>query len=556
MPRSSIGLRDRESAALVSITVFGSSGEVGGNQILVEGGCSRILLDFGSRMSFDSTYFSNFLNPRTNTELRDRLTLGALPVIPGIYNQRLFEPAGAELLSNDRHRHILTKGSRHFGHSVQTYGEWLAMEGKPFAEALFVSHAHLDHVGAIGYLDTAIPLYCTKDTKTVIETIDEILMFKTEALESKVPYVAFYKKEGLEGIPKIAKEGTARNCFTMADGETRNIGGMRVTLVEVDHSVPGAASYIIETENKRILYTGDIRFHGTKPMTVDAFAARIGHVDLMICEGTRIDSDKKLTEKEIELRIAEKVSTASGLVLVDFGWKDTTRYETVRDAAKKASRTLVINARLARLLYRLGTYPAEDELVRVFLKRHTSALYSPKDYDGYELGLPDSPNCHYENGALADEIRANPGEYVMMFSYYDLGQLFDIIDDDGKLPGSWFIKAQCEPFSDEMEIDEERLIEWLKKFGIGFDAGGTPVPPDCANPSCEKLRERIDRSHVSGHASRPELKELIAKVAPKVLVPIHTNHPEMFAELAREIADSGGPKIRVEVPEYGKPITA
>jgi ribonuclease J len=542
---------------MVEITIYGGVGEVGGNQVFVSEGKSRILLDFGTRMGFDSDYFSDFLAPRTNTELKDRLALGALPAIHGIYNSNLFEPIGADALKNDVHKHVLTRGSRYFSHKdLQTYDEYLEKHGKPFVDALFVSHAHLDHVGDISFLAPAIPLFCTKATKEIIETIDEVTAFKTEALAAKVPRVDFYKKEGLEGMPKIKKDEVSRACSVMADGGSFTVGNMKVTLIEVDHSVPGAASFIVEAGGKKVLYTGDIRFHGTMPMTIDEYAKKIGGgVDAMVCEGTRVDSDRKLTEMEIREKIADKISMVKSVVFVDFGWKDTTRYETVLAAAKKAGRILVINAKLAYLLYKLDKYPGKNEPVRVFLKRGGSSLYSPKDYDSYELGLPGATNCHYENGILADEIRAKPVSYVMMFSYYDLGQLFDLIDDDGKLTGSWFIKAQCEPFSDEMELDEERLITWLNKFGIGFDIGITQVPAGCINRNCEKLRERIDRSHVSGHASRPELKELIGKLAPKVLIPVHTNDPGAFLDIARELSQGGGPSVQVILPVYGQSMS-
>jgi mRNA degradation ribonuclease J1/J2 len=51
------------------------------------------------------------------------------------------------------------------------------------------------------------------------------------------------------------------------------------------------------------------------------------------------------------------------------------------------------------------------------------------------------------------------------------------------------------------------------------------------------------RSHVSGHASRPELKELIEKLNPKLLFPVHTERPEVFAELVK------GEDIEVIIPE-------
>jgi ribonuclease J len=68
-----------------------------------------------------------------------------------------------------------------------------------------------------------------------------------------------------------------------------------------------------------------------------------------------------------------------------------------------------------------------------------------------------------------------------------------------------WIKSSCEPFSDEMNIDEERKKNWLEHFGI-----------------------RSFNAHASGHASGDEIRDMIGKIAPKCLIPIHTEHPEMF----------------------------
>ncbi|KAF5433166.1 mRNA degradation ribonuclease J1/J2 [Candidatus Methanophagaceae archaeon] len=84
-----------------------------------------------------------------------------------------------------------------------------------------------------------------------------------------------------------------------------------------------------------------------------------------------------------------------------------------------------------------------------------------------------------------------------------------------------------------MELDEERFINWLDAFGIGYRLGETPLPVGCSNPECSKLKRRIDRAHVSGHASRPELQELISKISPRTLIPVHTERPAVFVELVR-----------------------
>ncbi|HDM66943.1 MAG TPA: hypothetical protein ENG62_00965, partial [Thermoplasmatales archaeon] len=198
--------------------------------------------------------------------------------------------------------------------------------------------------------------------------------------------------------------------------------------------------------------------------------------------------------------------------------------------------------------------PLDD--VKVFLKRKGSCLYSPMDYSKtlYELGFSANWNkepedwSHYEEGLTAEEIKKNPSKYVMMLSYYDLNQLFDLADENGGIPDSWFIKAQCAPFSDEMEIDEERLIHWLNTFNIGYDLAEVTPPVNCSNPMCEKIKKQIERAHVSGHASGVELIELIERIEPSVLIPVHTLYPSRFQEMIEER------NIGVEVvkPLYGE----
>jgi mRNA degradation ribonuclease J1/J2 len=73
----------------------------------------------------------------------------------------------------------------------------------------------------------------------------------------------------------------------------------------------------------------------------------------------------------------------------------------------------------------------------------------------------------------------------------------------------------------------------------------------CSNPSCVKLKKRIERSHVSGHASRPELQELISKIDPRIVIPVHTERPGAFEELVKAM----GKEIRVIIPELGETYT-
>jgi ribonuclease J len=38
--------------------------------------------------------------------------------------------------------------------------------------------------------------------------------------------------------------------------------------------------------------------------------------------------------------------------------------------------------------------------------------------------------------------------------------------------------------------------------------------------------------HASGHLNGTELKHLVQQINPKFLIPVHTEHPEMFKDIA------------------------
>jgi len=593
------------------LTFYGGVNEIGGNKILLQTEDGSVLLDFGRRMSEYSKYFSEFLVARSKNALRDMLRLGILPKIDGIYAPHLVDMT--LLFENEEVRKKVPL------HKALDY--WKTTDVSPCnpehpaVDGIFVSHAHFDHIQDVSFLDPCIPIYCTEKTKVLAKAMTDVSVSGVDDQYYKVAKkIAFKQKPQLfktlcpgeiacseekeAELPVIEDPKTkfkftydiASRYRTFNTSREGQIKGIKYKLIPVGHSVPGACSVLLTLpDGKRILYTGDVRFHGADEVSMDDYVQAVGGtVDVLITEGTRVASDEVLTENQIGREITADIAISEGLVLINFGWKDLTRFNTVYAAAKQNGRTLVITPKLAYLLYEMhASFPFEYSdprkmpNLKVYLKREGDLLYSKADYDKYKMGFlhyhgrnisqddqniirvaerlgiggnPNNPKNplpltsegqpynykelydlathHLDNGVRAYQIREKLSQYVLMFSYWDANELFDLTHLGNKCKTT-YISASTEPFSEEMEIDESKMVHWFDFFGIRYDH------------ETKGESKIFVRRHVSGHASKNELYELIEKISPSIIIPIHTVEPDSFAEMFGQ---------RVILPSYAQPI--
>ena len=412
------------------LTFYGGVNEIGGNKILLQTEDGSILLDFGRRMGEYGKFFSEFLVARSKNALRDMLRLEILPKIDGVYAPYLVDMTVLfenELVSE---KVPLNEALDYW----KTTDVCPCNPEHPAVDGVFVSHAHFDHIQDVSFLDPCIPVYCTEKTKVLAKAMTDVsvsgvddqyykiakkvtIKQKAPLFKTLCPGECACSEEKEEEHPVIEDSKTKfkftyditpqyRTFNTTSEGQ---IKGIKYKLIPVGHSVPGACSVLLTLpDGKRILYTGDVRFHGAGEVSIDEYVRSInGPIDVLITEGTRIGSDEVITEEDVGKEISADIGISEGLVLINFGWKDLTRFNTIYQAAKENGRTFVINPKLAYLLYEMHhNFPTEHPdprtipNLKVYLKREGDLLYSKADYDKYKMGY-----LHYHGRNIAQVDR-------------------------------------------------------------------------------------------------------------------------------------------------------
>jgi putative mRNA 3-end processing factor len=162
-------------------------------------------------------------------------------------------------------------------------------------DAVVITHAHLDHSGFVPslFLSDSAEVQAIGTSPTF--DLSQLL------LEDMIKISGFYLP--FEYIDVLTM---MRHSKSLQYKQAYRIKNMDVTLHESGH-VLGGATVIVETEGKRIFYTGDINTRGSKllrPADLD-----FGEIDLMITESTysqteqtpREDSEKQLLEFAYEV---------------------------------------------------------------------------------------------------------------------------------------------------------------------------------------------------------------------------------------------------------------
>jgi len=356
-------------------------------------------------------------------------------------------------------------------------------EGERSVDVVFLTHSHSDHAAYISFIKRSIPIYCGETTATILKALDETRVSRFEF--------------DLEGV----------NFNTFRTGDKIRIGTVEVEPIHVDHSVPGAYGFLIHTSSGTVAYTGDFRLHGSKPELSEDFirAAADSRPIALITEATNMMGAEISSEQEVEEKICRLIGETPGLVLADFAGTDVDRLNSFNRSCRRCGRSLAVTMRQAHLMRRLQGDPRlevpdiQDGGILVFQKEK-------KRYFGWEkeiMGLG--------NTVDASRVAAMQSRVVLVCSFYDFEELIEI----KPLPESCYVLSASEPYDEEMELDFERLTNWLIHYGL---------------PQYH--------IHVSGHIMPLQLRQALRTIGAKKVFPVHCQHPQLFNRFVRNMGST------------------
>ena len=363
-------------------------------------------------------------------------------------------------------------------------------ERREQVRGIVLTHGHEDHTGSLPYVLPKIP---------------------------GTPIYATRLTEGLvQGKLREHKLLDSTPLHVVEPGVEFAVGSFRVTPFRVNHSIPDGVGYAIETAHGTIVHTGDFKFDHTPPDGRRAdlgLIAAIGNkgVDFLLSDSTRAEKEGyTLSESTVGESLHRLVGEAPGRVIVATFASNIGRVQQVIDAAWAHGRKMVALGRsmeqntaiaLERgyLDDRDGTLVKKDQLQR--LRKEELVVMTTGSQGEPMSGLTRMSNRDHRN------INIEPGDTVIVSA--------------SPIPGN--------------EEAVAKTIDNLFKEGAMVHY------------------EPLVHCHVSGHASREELKLMLGLVKPKHFIPIHGEY-RMLVQHALLAEGAGVDVDKIFVLENGQVV--
>lgn len=346
-------------------------------------------------------------------------------------------------------------------------------------DAILISHPHQDHFGEIVNIDSKTPIYCGELS---LELMNATKIF-------------------------TGNEKLTNNFHHFQAWQKFNIGEFTITPYLVDHSATDAYAFLIESDNQKILYSGDFRANGRKAKLFYKMIEdkNLKDIDVLMMEGTMMQRSNLdfPDEQSVETKIYEILTSNEYLSFLIGSSQNIDSIVSAYRACKRANKIFVVDIYTAWILEVVSKKSNIPNIswndVKV-IKNFGGSYYEKIKADKEHFG--DFINRVFADVVSLEELQNNPSKYLLKITPWFITPLLEKANlTDANIIYSQWLGYLKEEFSDVKTVDLFTSLQ--EKYNWNY-------------------------AHTSGHANLQSLKTFASSLNPKKLIPIHTEHKEEF----------------------------
>ncbi|MCZ4261940.1 ribonuclease J [Limimaricola sp. G21655-S1] len=210
---------------------------------------------------------------------------------------------------------------------------WLEAR-KDRIDAIFITHAHEDHVGAVGHFWKRLgaTIHARKFTAAIARH-------------------------------KLDEHGAPESILNVVEPwpATVDAGPFKVGFVPISHSIPESSGLVIDSPEGRVLHSGDFKIDHTpvvgEPFNPDLWSEiSKGGVKALVCDSTNVFSPLPgRSEATLAPEIEKLIAAQPGMVVATTFASNVARLKTIAIAADRAGRTVCLLGRAMRRMVETAT---------------------------------------------------------------------------------------------------------------------------------------------------------------------------------------------------------
>lgn len=358
-------------------------------------------------------------------------------------------------------------------------------ERKDKVRAVFITHGHLDHIGAIPYIVPKIgnpPIYTRNLTSLMIKK----------------------RQEEFPHLPPLELHVVETTERVMA-------GDIGVRFFAVTHTIPDSMGIMVETPYGNIIHTGDLKLDHTDGVPAEYEQEEFGRLGkennlLLMADSTNVERPGfSIPESKVFENIEKIIVGAKSRLIIGTFASQIERIAKIISIAEENNKKVVIDGRSMKTNVEIARLAGS-------LKAKKGTLITPDEMGDY----PPEKIVALVTGAQGDEFAV----------------LMRVANKNHKT----------------IKINKNDTIVLSSSIVPGNERGVQKLKDNLSRQGADIVHYQVSDVHSSGHANRDETKWIHDQIDAKFFIPLHGYHYmlRVHGQIARE---RGVPEENITIPD-------